>query len=88
MVINQIICARTQTDDSAEPTAKRGLPSLSWIVHLSSVAPKSTLFRTLQPVGVRVESAEFACALFLGIVEPFAVAAERFYSFEGGWSRE
>jgi len=36
MVINQIICARTQTDDSAEPTAKTDIPSLINILVLIS----------------------------------------------------
>jgi hypothetical protein len=36
MVINQIIWARTQTDDSAEPTAKGDLPSLIDILVLIS----------------------------------------------------
>ena len=36
MVINQIIWARTQTDDSAEPTAKTDIPSLISILVLIS----------------------------------------------------
>src|SRR6266851_6313016 len=47
MVINQIICDSHSNRRQCRGYCKRGLPSMSGIVHPSSVAPKSTLFRTL-----------------------------------------
>ena len=50
MVINQIIWARTQTDDSAEPTAKTDIPSLINILGLISYgSAKRTLFPNPSP---------------------------------------
>ena len=57
---------------------------MSGIVHPSSVAPKSTLFRTLQSALALAETAGVARTIFLGIVEPLWRRRRAVFRFSGG----